>query len=332
VVSRLHPPAPVSPTYFETGAPYGHDQFISMMGDSLAVMALATALGPAKASHPVLLAEAEPHGIEPWAETLLFGSTADLRKLLASGFDPNSATKAGGVTALMLAAPDADKMKLLIARGANADARAKDRFSALLVAAQYPGSSAAMNLLLDHGAKVRLPPGQGSAMFNATPLFLATFSGNAGIVARLVKAGDRMDEKMNLIGMFPTAPLVELATTDRVESARALLDAGAKADETDSDDMTVLDWSTIANRVDMARLLIQRGADVNHVDKLGMTPLLYAASIDFGDSAMIDLLLKSGARLDARNKDGKTALDLAREYKHTHLIASLEGERAASLR
>lgn len=100
VVSRLHPPAPVSPTYFETGAPYGHDQFISMMGDSLAVMALAASLGPAKEVHPVL-AEAELHGVEPWAETLLFGSTADVKKLLANGFDPNSATKAGGVTALI---------------------------------------------------------------------------------------------------------------------------------------------------------------------------------------------------------------------------------------
>ncbi len=328
VVSRLHPPAPVSPPYFETGHPYGHDQFISMMGDSLAVMALATALGPTKEVHPVLT-EAEPHGIEPWAQTLLFGSTADVTKLLASGFDPNSVTKAGGVTALMLAAPDVQKMKLLLDRGANVNARANDRFSALLVTAQYPNSVAAMKLLLDHGAEVRLPQGQGAAMFNATPLFLATFSGNAGIVARLVKQGDRIDEKMNLIGMFPTAPLLELATTDRVESVRALLDAGAKADETDSDNMTVLDWATLANRVDMARLLIERGADVNHVDKHGMTPLLYAASIDFGDSAMIELLLKSGARASARTKDGKTALDLAREYQHTHLIASLEGERAA---
>ena len=77
------------------------------------------------------------------------------------------------------------------------------------------------------------------------------------------------------------------------------------------------------NRVDLARLAIQRGADVNHVDKKGMTPLLYAASIDFGDSAMVELLMKSGARADARSKEGLTALDLARKYQHTHLLASL---------
>jgi ankyrin repeat protein len=38
---------------------------------------------------------------------------------------------------------------------------------------------------------------------------------------------------------------------------------------------------------------------------------------------MIELLLKSGARADARNKDGLTALDLARKYNHVELIPPL---------
>ena len=328
VVSRLHPPAPVSPPYFETGHPYGHDQFVSMMGESVAVMALATALGPAKPTQ-LVLKEAEPAGIEPWAETLLFGATAEVRKLLDGGFDANSTSKAGGITALMLAAPDAAKMKLLLEHGANADARAKNRFSPLLVTAQYPGSSAAMNLLLDHGAKVRLPKGESAPLFNAFPIMLAAFSGNSDILDRLRKEGDRVDDKMLFIGMFPATPLLELAGTQRTASVRALLDLGAKVDEADADGITILGWAAIANRVDMARLLIERGADVNHVDKKGMTPLLYAASIDFGDAAMIDLLLKSGARTGARTKEGLSALELARKYNHTHLLASLAEPRAS---
>ena len=71
-------------------------------------------------------------------------------------------------------------------------------------------------------------------------------------------------------------------------------------------------------------LLIERGADVNHVDKKGMTALHYAASIDFGDSGMIELLLQSGARPDIKTPEGLTALDLARRYQHTTLIARLE--------
>ena len=328
VQSRLHPPAPVSPPYFETGHPYGHDQFVSMMGESVAVMALATALGPAKPTQ-ALLKEASPAAIEPWAETLLFGTAADVKKLLDGGFDPNSTSKAGALTALMLAAPDPAKLKLLLDHGANADTRAKNRYSPLLVAAQYPASSAAMNLLLDHGAKVRLPKGEGAPLFNAFPIMLAAFSGNADIIDRLHKEGDRIDDKMLFIGMFPATPLLELAGTQRTASVRALLDAGAKVDEADSDGITSLGWAAIANRVDMARLLIERGADVNHLDKKGMTPLLYAASIDFGDAAMIDLLLKSGAHSSARTKEGLTALELARKYNHTHLLASLAEPQAS---
>jgi len=323
VTSRLHPPAPVSPAYFETGHPYGHDQFISIMGESWAVMALAQAL-PQVVSNLPRLNEAESQGIEPWVETVLFGGAADVNRLLNTGFNPNSATKSGGTTALMLAAPDIDKMKLLIERGANADARATNRYSALLVTANYPGSGAAMNLLLDHGARVRLPKGQGAALFNANPIFLAAFAGNAGIVGRLRKEGDSVDDKMNLLGQIPLTPMLTLATTHRTDAVSALLDAGARVDEADDDGITILSWAAIANRVGIARLLIRRGADVNHVDKKGMTPLLYAASIDFGDSAMIDLLLTSGARTSARTREGLTALDLARKYKHSDLLASLE--------
>jgi ankyrin repeat protein len=55
-----------------------------------------------------------------------------------------------------------------------------------------------------------------------------------------------------------------------------------------------------------------------------LTPLSIAASIDFGDSTMIELLKKAGAKADTRDKAGLTALELARKYKHANLIASLE--------
>jgi ankyrin repeat protein len=60
------------------------------------------------------------------------------------------------------------------------------------------------------------------------------------------------------------------------------------------------------------------------VDKNGMTPLMYAASIDYGDAAMVDLLVKSGAKRDAKSKDGLTASELAKKYEHVHMLKSLE--------
>ena len=55
-----------------------------------------------------------------------------------------------------------------------------------------------------------------------------------------------------------------------------------------------------------------------------MTPLLYAASIDFGDGGMIDLLLHSGAKPGARTRDRLTALDLAHRYQLTRLLPQLQ--------
>ena len=324
VVSRMHPPAPISPPYFESGYPYGHDQFISASGASWAIMALARALGPPGAP-PQAIAANEPQAIEPWAETVLFGGAADLRKLLDEGLDPNASTKSGGTTVLMMAAPDEAKMKLLIDRGADVNARAKTQYSALMVAAQYPEAAPAIDLLLDRGAEVRLDPARGPATFGAYPLFLAAYAGNAKVLKRLHDGGDSITDGVALLGTRPSAPLVGAIKLGHAAVVRALLDLGAPIDQGEQGGLTPLVRAVLNNRVDIARLLISRGAEVNHADNLGMTPLLYAASIDFGDAEMIELLLKSGARPDARNRDGRTALDLARQYQHGHLVRALQG-------
>jgi ankyrin repeat protein len=40
---------------------------------------------------------------------------------------------------------------------------------------------------------------------------------------------------------------------------------------------------------------------------------------------MIELLLKNGAKADAKTGEGATALELARKYAHRGLIAALSG-------
>ncbi len=306
VASRLHPPAQVSPAYFESGYPYAHDQYLSATAASLAVIALSEALGPGRGLGAAPWTENLPD-VEPWAETILFGSVADLQRLLDGGFDPNSATKSGGTTALMMAVPDPEKTKLLLDRGADVNARAKSKYSALMVAAVYRDGTPAMKLLLARGAEVSGTP---------SPLVLAAGIGNAEALKPLHDAGASLSRA-----------LLAAVRTGQTGSARALLDLGAPIEETDASDASALDRSVMSNQLELARLLIDRGANVNRLGRSGMTPLLYAASIDFGDSKMIELLLKSGARADAVTKDGLTALDLARKYQNTHLVASLEGSR-----
>ena len=324
--TRLHPPAPVSPPYFDAGYPGGHDQFLSMQGASWAVIAFSYATGPGRRVAPPELAQTEPSGIESWVEPMLFGTVADVRKLLDDGLDPNAKTKSGGTTALMMAAPDVEKMRLLIDRGANVNARAQSRFSALMVAAQYQDADPAINLLLDRGAQVA-SPAEGAPVFGANPFFLASYAGNARSLKRLLDAGGKLDDAMTLIGTSRTTPLLGAFKFGDKEVATTLFDLGAPVDSADGNGITMLGRCALNNDVEMARMLIARGANVNVVDKLGMTPLLWAANIDFGDAAMIDLLLKSGARADAKNKDGLTPLELARQHGHTNLIPALEKAR-----
>ncbi len=322
VRSRLLPPAPVSPPYFETGYPYGHDQFISAMGASWAVEALALSL-PATVHSTAALTEAAPLAVEPWVGTALFGSAADLRAALDKGLDVNSATKSGGTTLLMLAQPDMEKTKLLVERGAKVSLRARTKFSALIVAAQYPNSAPAMEFLLAHGAEVRMPKGAGTRLFNASAMVLAAGAGNTAILPKLWKAGDDPESKMLMLGTFSTSPLLIATFFGDPEAARAALDSGAKVDSPDDDGITALGWAAIGNQTAVAKILIERGANVNHVDAKGMTPLLYAASIDFGNASMIQLLLKSGANPGARTKEGMTAAEIARKYGHRQVLNSL---------
>ena len=320
--TRLYPPAPLSPPYFESGLPYGHDQFLSAQGGAWAVIALADALGPGTRVVPEPLPGVAPQNVEPWAETMVFGSAADVKKLLDAGLDPNSATKSGGTTALMMAAPDAEKMKLLIERGANVNARSETKYTALMVAAQYgTHSTAAIRLLLAHGADAS--QSQGQPLFNADPLFLAAYGGNAEVLPDLLKAGASLNGEMRLIGTSNSDAISGAVRHGYLDVAETLVKLGAPVDRTDAR-ITPLVKAVLGDQVEMAKFLIAKGADVNHVDGNGMTPLLYAASIDFGSPAMIDMLLKAGARADMKTKEGKTALELARQYRHTHLIPSLE--------
>src|SRR4030095_9609804 len=134
VRTRMISPAEVSPEYFSTGFPYGKDEFLSYAGSCWAVMALMSALPEKPAVDPGN--EAASSTAIPWAKTALFGTATALKALLDAGLNPNSKTERG-TTLLMMAAPDADKVRLLIARGADVKSRGAAGADALTLAAGH---------------------------------------------------------------------------------------------------------------------------------------------------------------------------------------------------
>jgi ankyrin repeat protein len=226
---------------------------------------------------------------------------------------------------LMLAAGDLEKVKLLVERGANVNGAAKNRFTPLLVAAAMPGSAGVIEYLIAQGAKLQGPR---KAQHEATPLAMAVLAHDAQSVRALLRARAKVDEKMWLIGTLPLTPVALAAAAEDVRTLEALLEAGANVEEPDEDGVTLLGWAAIGGRTEAARVLLRRGANVNAVAKNGFTPLLYAASVDFGDGEMVRLLVDAGADTTAKTPEGATALALAKRYSHVNLLGAL-GEPGA---
>jgi ankyrin repeat protein len=117
--------------------------------------------------------------------------------------------------------------------------------------------------------------------------------------------------------------LSEAITFGNAEVVRALIAAGAPADVTDRTGVTLLHWATITDRPAVIPLLAAAGLDIDAQDDYGYTPLMYAASIDFGDTVLLQALLDAGADRSVEDYDGKTARQHARRLKHTHLEVPL---------
>jgi ankyrin repeat protein len=326
VSSRLHPPAPVSPPYFESGFPHKKDQFSSIMGTNWALIALLNAIPASEKESPgPMIVTAE---VPEWARVTVTGSAIDLKRLLDKGMDPNSKT-AAGTSALMMAVRDPEKVKLLIDRGANVSARAQSGIDALIVAARHRGSSATVRLLLDKGAKPNAEKGV-DVLNQANALFLATTAGDTVVMRMLLDAGARRDEQMKVLGTFFASPMNYAVINNDLDATKLLIERGADVNEIGIEDgVSLLGWAAIGNRAGMVDLLIAKGAKVNYVDKLGMTPLLYAASIDWGDTAVIQKLIAAGADAQMKTPEGRTALDLARTYLHPRIITALSGKVAS---
>jgi hypothetical protein len=231
----LHPPAPVSPPYFESQFPYEHDQFVSIMGTSWAAAALLEALPskqPTAESKPAraMLSTSKD---EVWIRTTLIGTPSELKKALDEGMSPNSKT-AGGTTALMLAAGDPEKVKILLDRGARVEERANSGFTALMVASRYRGNAQTLKLLLARGA--RPVAGADVKVTNEmSATFIAATASDVDMVEALTNAGGTVNSRAHVLGVFYATPLLYATFLDDAPMVTLLLKKGADPNEVDSD-------------------------------------------------------------------------------------------------
>lgn len=329
VRSRLHPPAPVSPPYVNTDfPPFQHDQFVSIMATNWAAAALLHALPsqPMDRFSQYVVADFAPSEQAEWIRVALNGSVSELKKLLDAGMKPDAKTEQG-TTALMLAAHDINKVRLLVDRGADVNARAASGLSALMVASRYRGNAEVVRLLLKNGARPAADKGV-EVRNDASALFFAVMAGDIETAGALIDAGAKL-QRMKILGNFMSTPLNYATFLEGPAMVEYLIGKGADPNEVDDDKISILAWATIANRGNVVQLLLARGVQLNSVDRFGMTPLLYAASINHGDTTVMEKLIAAGADTSAKNKDGLTAFDLAKSYHHEAMVKLLAARTAA---
>jgi len=121
-----------------------------------------------------------------------------------------------------------------------------------------------------------------------------------------------------------STPLLRAAKACDVPAAKLLLERGAKVDLANSLKLTPLlvvagsNWAITDTRgrfrnekhcIEMAKMLLDAGADINAVNNNGQSSLHAAARMDMKD--FVRYLGERGAKLDIKDRNGATALDIA---------------------
>ncbi len=229
----------------------------------------------------------DPDGITP-LHLAIINAHFDLAAMLVEkGADVNKADRVGR-TPLFMAA-DANSMEWLFSRPVP---QASGELSALDIAAR----------LLDKGANI-------NAALTGRPFILHhNATGNRNI-------------------MEEATPFFRAATTSDLPMMRLLLDRGADPLRTTRNGTTALmalaglNWVEISSlgtedeSIEGMTLLIARGADVNAVNALGETAVHGAAQR--GANRVVQFLADKNARLDVKNKEGRTPMDEARGQADT---------------
>jgi ankyrin repeat protein len=202
--------------------------------------------------------------------------------LLEKGADPNIPDSAG--MAALYAAVD---MNTLIEIYGRPSRKTSDRLSGLDLIKDLLQHGAKPNAVLKAPALQRAhTPGDRNLGEGATPLMRAARNGDAPAMRVLLEHGadPSMQQKNHISALMLAAGL-----------GRGL---GTFADE----------YASEAQQVEAVKVLLGQHVDVNAANDAGQTALHFAAlSMD----SVVELLVMNGAKLDIRDRQGRTPLDMA---------------------
>ena len=259
--------------------------------------------------------EARPDSLQ--VNNLLFeaakkGCVGALDKLFAAHAS-RLARDRGGNTALSIAARAGRVgfVKALLADVSKEESRQLDEAnitgSTPLMQAAFGNRLEVAKLFIEAGAEVNAVNKQGE-----TALSAAAFAGNTELAKLLLEHKAKPDT----VDETGKGVIVYAAARGAADVVERLLDAGVDVNARYRSDLTALMWAAghadiVATEagVNTVKLLLSRGAKVGDVDDRGRDALMIAAGL--GHAAIARVLLDAGANREARDKQGRKAVDLA---------------------
>jgi uncharacterized protein len=233
------------------------------------------------------------------------GDAGSARALLAAGANVNDALP-NGMTALVEAAHSGNEDVGILLLDAGADPNAAEVGYTALHAAVLRSGTRLVDALLAHGANPNLRMTKGTpvrrnsedfelpaTLVGATPYFLAAKFLEPAIMRALASAGAdvHLSMKSGETPLMAAAGIGANPQTDR--RGLSVLDGGKVEDE--------------RRVVETVGVAIANGADVNAPNLAGDTAVHAAALLGYDE--VLKQLAGAGAKLDAKNKRGLTALD-----------------------
>ena len=278
---------------------------------------------------------ADPRGgSTPLMHAAMVGSSEAMTLLVDRKANVNAVNDAG-LTALMMAVTDIDKVRVLLDRGADVNAASKRGRTALMLAAASDNSASIVRLLMARGANPKAVD-----VMKGTALHQAVRGGDNDTIRMLIDAGLGVNDT-DFAGF---TPLIGAAFTGSVAAAKLLIAKGANVNAISSDGsfqkvkmgtIALGNWTPLlaaasSGPPDLIALLLDAGADVNARDVRGMTPLMLAVATDRQNPAVLRMLIDRKADLNVRSLAGETALDWARKIGNPAIVRLLEGAGAVA--
>ena len=266
------------------------------------------------------------------------GDIEEVKIQLMKGTDANARDRELGATPLSWAVlfNHADVAEFLIQKGADVNARNRDG-GAPLHGAAFLGYADIAELLIRKGADINARNDKGE-----TPLDVSRVDWEiTQLIASWLELEldrDNVEQGRTAIGemLRRHSSQTDAADSPRsgddvcsavrrgdIESVKGLLAKGAHPNVGDSEfGVSPLSWAALLGHDEIAEFLIQKGADVNAKNRDGGTALHGAAFLGHADTAK--LLIREGANVNATNDKGETSLYvLAADWGITEYIAGL---------